>query len=139
MRLITQETHKLALHLRPEDFRPGLSFFSEDQDFLQVGAWNYDRGKILLAHTHNLVERTVTRTQEFIYVVKGAVKAMIYDQSETMVEELILGPQEGLLLFAGGHGYEILEDETVVIEIKNGPYLGAETDRRRLGVLAPTT
>lgn len=32
----------------------------------------------------------------------------------------------------GGYGYRILEDNTKVIEIKNGPYLGAEKDRRRL-------
>jgi len=134
MRLISQDMQKLALHLKPEDFQPGLSFFSQDQDFLQVGSWNYERGKVLPAHTHNLVERAVSRTQEFIYVVQGLVKATIYDDQETVVEEFTLQPREGLLLFAGGHGYEILEDKTIVIEVKNGPYPGAEVDRRRLGL-----
>jgi len=39
---------------------------------------------------------------------------------------------ETLILLKGGHGYEILEDGTRVLEVKNGPYPGAEVDRRRL-------
>ena len=36
------------------------------------------------------------------------------------------------MLLRGGHGYEILEDGTQVLEVKNGPYLGPDVDRRRL-------
>ena len=37
-----------------------------------------------------------------------------------------------LILLTGGHGYEILTEGTQVLEVKNGPYVGAEADRRRL-------
>jgi hypothetical protein len=37
-----------------------------------------------------------------------------------------------LALFNGGHGYEVLEDNTRVLEVKNGPYLGPEVDRRKI-------
>ena len=37
-----------------------------------------------------------------------------------------------VILLRGGHGYDIIEDGTQVLEIKNGPYLGAEVDRRRI-------
>ena len=36
------------------------------------------------------------------------------------------------MLLECGHGYTILSDDTKVIEIKNGPYLGADVDRRRI-------
>ena len=35
-----------------------------------------------------------------------------------------------LAVFAyGGHGYEILEDDTQIIEAKNGPYIDVKTDK----------
>ena len=30
-----------------------LSFFSQDEEYIQAGSWNYNKGKKLLAHTHN--------------------------------------------------------------------------------------
>jgi len=50
---------------------------------------------------------------------------------EVFVEELTVKQGDTLILLNSGHGYEILEDGTQVLEIKNGPYLGAERDRRR--------
>jgi hypothetical protein len=37
-----------------------------------------------------------------------------------------------IILLNGGHGYEILSDNTKVLEVKNGPYVGADKDRERL-------
>jgi len=37
-----------------------------------------------------------------------------------------------LILLEGGHGFFIKEDDTVILEVKNGPYLGAEMDRHRI-------
>ena len=33
------------------------------------------------------------------------------------------------VLLAGGHGYEIQEDDTRIIETKNGPFLGVDLDK----------
>jgi len=48
------------------------------------------------------------------------------------VAELVIGTGDVAILLRGGHGYEILEDGTEVLEVKNGPYVGADRDRRRL-------
>jgi len=132
MYAIKKEGKKIAFKFELKDIKGGLTFFSEDNDFVQVGAWRYDKGKQLLAHIHNFVRREIDRTQEFIFVVKGSIKASIYDDNENPVKDLILNSNEGLILLSGGHGYEIMENDTVVIEVKNGPYIGAELDRRRL-------
>lgn len=110
----------------------GLSFFSPDGDFQQVGTWGYDAGKVLLAHAHNEVARTVTLTQEVLYVRRGRLRATIHDSYDRTVAELEADAGDILVLLAGGHGYEILEDGTQVLEIKNGPYVGPDFDRRRL-------
>ncbi len=84
-----------------------------------------------MQHIHNEVERKVIRTQEVLYIRKGKISAKIYDLDENFVEELIVSEGDTLILLESGHGYKILEDGTQVLEVKNGPYLGAEVDRRR--------
>ena len=59
-------------------------------------------------------------------------KAEIYDLEEKPVEKLLIQKGDILILLESGHGYHILEDNTKVLEIKNGPYLGAEIDRHRI-------
>jgi hypothetical protein len=131
MRTISANGTKMALFFTMADIGQGLSFFSEERDFLQVGAWRYEAGKELATHNHNTVERAIDRTQEFLFVVQGKAKAFIHDENDQIIDTLELNAHEGLILFAGGHGYEIMTDDTVVIETKNGPYPGAEADRRR--------
>lgn len=119
--------------LIPSDlaWKDGLAFFSQDEDFIQVGVWGYGAGKELKAHIHNEVERTVLWTQEVLFVRSGRIRANIYDTGERKVAELEVGAGDVIILLRGGHGYDILEDGTQVLEIKNGPYVGPELDRRR--------
>ncbi|MDI4631608.1 hypothetical protein J7U46_00960 [Pelomonas sp. V22] len=123
----------LARHIPAGDaWGGGLKFFSPDGDYQQVGTWGYDQGKQLLAHSHNEVTRAVLWTQEVLYIRQGRVKAEVFDTNDQKVAELEAGAGDILVLLRGGHGYEILEDGTQVLEIKNGPYVGADADRRRL-------
>jgi len=121
----------LARHIPSEAWADGLGFYSNDDEFIQVGSWQYNKGKELLKHIHNQVNREVVRTQEVLYIKRGSIKAKIYSLEEEFVEELIANQGDTLILLNSGHGYEILQDNTQVLEIKNGPYLGAEIDRRR--------
>ncbi len=133
MRTIEHEGVRLATLITKQDRRPGLSFFSEDADFIQVGMWGYDAGKHLQAHIHNVVPREIDRTQEVICVLQGRVQSTIFSESEQPLEKVVLETGDVLILLRGGHDYDILEDGTQVLEIKNGPYPGAEADRRRFG------
>ena len=130
-RIIEAGGEKLAIYL-PSSWGKGLSFFSEDSDFIQVGVWGYDKGIKLQPHIHNEVRREVLKTQEVIFVRSGSVAASIFDEEGNFVERLELSSGDTLVLLKGGHGYEILEDDTQVLEVKNGPYPGAEVDRRRI-------
>ncbi len=110
----------------------GLNFFSQNEDFIQVGVWGYGAGKELKAHIHNEVKREVLWTQEVLFVRCGKLRANIYDTNENKVAELEVNAGDVIILLRGGHGYDILENGTQVLEIKNGPYVGPERDRRRL-------
>lgn len=122
----------LARHIKQEDIKTGLNFFSGAEDFVQVGVWgHYEAGKELQAHIHNPFERVSSRTYEVLYVIKGGIEASIYDLEEKFIEKLSVNQGEILVLLECGHGYQILSEDTTVLEVKNGPYAGAEKDRYR--------
>lgn len=132
MKQIIKDNIVLARHITAEDIKPGLNFYSEDKEYIQVGIWGYyEQGKELSPHIHNKVERVLDRTNEVLYIIKGALSADIYDMDENKIDTLTVKQGEILVLLNSGHGYTILEEDTTVLEMKNGPYLGAEVDRRR--------
>lgn len=131
VRVIKIKDTILAKVISP-DWNDGLSFYSDNGDFIQVGTWKYNASKELPAHIHNQVERSVNRTQEVLYVRKGKITASIYDQEGNFAESTNVNEGEVLILINGGHGYKILEEDTQVLEIKNGPYPGADVDRKRI-------
>ena len=122
-----------ATYFNVQDAEEGLSFISEENEFIQVGLWNYKPKKVLPAHYHNEYSREATRTCETIYVVKGKIKCNLYTKSGSIVESFILKQNEMAIQIYGVHEYEILE-EALVIETKNGPYFGPEIDRKRINV-----
>ncbi len=115
----------------PSDPDPGLTPYSDDVDFIQALHWRYDAGKMLQAHEHLHVPRNATHTQEVIVVLRGRVRTTVYDAAHHVVATVEVAPGEAMALLQHGHGYEILENDTRVLEIKNGPYPGAEKDRVR--------
>lgn len=128
--LIKDKNKILALILRSGDFPPGLIFHTKEKDFLQVGTWNYEKGKKTVPHAHKTAKRTVNRTQEFIYVKKGKMRADIYNDKGKFLKKIALEAGDIVIIFGGGHSYEVLEDNTQVLEIKNGPYPGLEKDKK---------
>ncbi len=113
------------------DLQEGLCPYSDDSDFVQVLSWNYQGGKKLNPHTHLQVPRGGTHTQEAIVVLSGQLRADVFDGERHLIGQILVGAGECMVFLQGGHGFEILDDGTRVVEIKNGPYPGAEKDRER--------
>ena len=111
----------------------GLSFITSDDKSIQVGIWNYKKNKLLKPHFHNIYERSAQITSESVYVVKGKVLSKVYDLEKNIVCEVTLETGDMIIQFSGIHEYEILED-SIVIENKNGPYLGEDIDRTRVQI-----
>ena len=123
---------RVALVYRKEDWKPGLHFPTLEEDFLQVGCWYYNKEKKLSPHRHKTYERIVMKTQEMVYVIKGKVLISIFTDMGEMFKEIILNTNDFAILFHGGHGYEVLEDETQVLEVKNGPFISVKHDKEML-------
>lgn len=113
-------------------WQEGLNFYSDPNDFIQVGTWGYGGGKKLAAHQHQSVPRKSDITQEVLFVKRGALKATVYGLDQRELQSFEMREGDTGIFLTGGHGYEILKDGTQVLEVKNGPYPGAEADRVRL-------
>ena len=131
METITHDGQIISIIYRDKDWVKGLNFITPDELFVQVGSWWYDKGRKLDSHIHKEFERTATRTQETIYVKQGSVKVMLYTEGEEFFRDYVLHQGDLAVFGYGGHGYEILEDDTQIIESKNGPFVSVDKDKKK--------
>jgi hypothetical protein len=124
---INNET--VAIFHKKAEWKEGLDFLTPNETFIQAGTWWYQKGKQLRSHLHITNERTAERTQETIVILSGKVRVDLYDDNRKIFhqEELVAG-DIGVILKVG-HGYQILEDNTKVVEVKNGPFISVEKDK----------
>jgi hypothetical protein len=113
----------LALIVRDEYSKPGISFFTSSDLSQQLAYMKHPTGKIINAHFHNAVPRTVTYTQETLFIKRGLLRVDFYDEEQVYLRSRDLRAGDVILLIKGGHGFEVL-DEVEMIEVKQGPYLG---------------
>jgi len=104
-------------------------FYVENEHSLQVGKQRRVKGEVIKPHRHIPVKVTREETlQEVLYIEKGKVKITFYSDQWEEIDSRILNVGDMIMLISGGHGFEILE-ETVMIEVKQGPYNPASTQR----------
>ena len=121
----------VSIIYRDKDWIEGLNFITPEDMFVQVGSWWYNKGKRLDSHIHNDFERIAQRTHESVYVRRGAMKVTLYTEEKEFLREYTLFEGDLAVFAYGGHGYEILEDNTQIIESKNGPFINVETDKTK--------
>ncbi len=119
----------LSIVIRHSYQKEGIEFFTSDDFSQQLGYMKRPKGYVIAPHRHNLVPREVVLTQEVLYIKSGKVRVDFYDDDQKYLESTILNKGDVILLAAGGHGFEMLE-EAEIIEVKQGPYCG-EKDKVR--------
>ncbi len=102
---------------------------SPANEFLQMACFGLSAGKTFKPHKHILKHVKHNITQESWIVVRGSVRAILYDLDDTILEEVNLMQGDCSITFRGGHNYLCLEDNTLIYEAKTGPYLGIEQDK----------
>ena len=59
----------LARHIpAAEAWKDGLNFFSQDQEYVQVGSWGYDTGTALKPHVHVYLACKISQWQNLMPV-----------------------------------------------------------------------
>lgn len=107
------------------------------EEFLQVATFKLMEGKTFQPHKHikKLVAHDIT--QETWIILRGSVEMVLYDIDHRVyksgkppiLERVKLQTGDCSITFRGGHNYICLEDNTLVYEVKTGPYLGQKKDK----------
>lgn len=121
---IVYKNEVLSLIIRSNYKSEGIEFFTDDENEQQLAYMNRKSNYIIEPHIHNKVKREVFFTQETLVIKSGKVRVDYYSNDKQYLESRILNGGDVALLVAGGHGLKMLEDSEI-IEIKQGPYVGA--------------
>jgi cupin fold WbuC family metalloprotein len=122
---------ELLLHVvnRKDAITHNRNDISPSSEYLQVSCFRMNNGKTFRPHKHITHNRQTDITQESWIVVKGRVKAILYDIDDKIIREPILEVGDCSITFRGGHNYLCMEDDSIVYEYKTGPYTGQEKDK----------
>ncbi len=119
------ETRGRALaYIVRSNWTPGKTeFLTPDTFSLQMGMIVYGKGQSITPHLHLPVVREVHGTNEVVMVRSGSCEVDIYDDERQHLGCYNLNQGDVILLLGGGHGFRMNED-TVLFEVKQGPYVG---------------
>ena len=103
-----------------------------EEEFMQVCGRIMEKGFVVPPHKHLETHRETNLTQESWIIMSGKVKASFYDLDDSFLCDRIIEKGDVVVFYRGGHSLEVLEDETVFYEFKNGPYFGVSNDKEKI-------
>lgn len=113
-----------------KDFRPeGINFLTPDDYPLQFAISTYQTGAVIKSHIHVLTTRVIETVQEVVFIDRGMAEVTIYDESGAEITVCTLNQGDVIFFASGGHGFRMMED-TVIMEVKQGPYLGIAKEKK---------
>lgn len=126
---IVHDGKTLCIIIRALPLPAATTFYTPETFNLQVGKIVYAAGSEIPRHTHRPVSRMVLGTSEVVLVQKGRTILDLYDEARMRVASREMTAGDVVALVSGGHGFRQLED-TVLIEVKQGPYSGLQEKDR---------
>lgn len=123
------EGTEIGTIVRSDFHSSGISFFSNDESYLQLGYMNRSQDYVISPHVHNKIERIISFTEEILFVRNGKVRVDFYKSDKEYLESYFVYGGDIVVLKSGGHGFKFYEDSEI-FEVKQGPYL-KEQDKIR--------
>jgi hypothetical protein len=99
---------------------------------LQVATMRYGINKAIHAHKHLPCERRSTTTTEAIIVMRGAIEVDFYGLQDQHLATEHLATGDCCVFILGGHAVKFAVPDTLIYEIKSGPYMGREKDKENI-------
>ena len=131
--VIEHDGETLAFIVHASFTESGVSFFTPPELSQQLAYMRHPQGRVIEAHVHLPVPRTVNYTQETLFLKRGRLRVDFYDNQQTYLESRILTGGDVIMLVSGGHGFEVLE-EIEMLEVKQGPYAEGRDKTRFEGI-----
>ncbi len=114
----------LAIVVRAITKVENIEFFTAPNSNFQVGLMSRPKGYKVPSHFHNPISRNIVGTQEVLFIRKGACKISISDGVNFQMK-ILLSKGDVILLAKGTHSIEMISD-CEILEVKQGPFIGAE-------------
>jgi hypothetical protein len=111
--------------IKPEE----TTFLTPPEFKQQVGFVVYPSGGAIVPHLHLPLERHLVGTSEVLIIKRGRCLLDVYNDNKELVATRELREGDLMLMVGGGHGFRMLE-ETVFLEVKQGPYLNVDEKER---------
>lgn len=103
------------------------------EQFLQACVLPLEQGKEIAPHIHAprapAPAGDPVITQEGWIVLRGKIRVSLFDLDRTFLQDMELAPGHLIVTFYGGHSMLCVENDTLVVEFKNGPYVGRDFTR----------
>jgi hypothetical protein len=126
---ITWKGKPLAYIIKAEMNPQETTFLTPPTFKQQVGFVVYPAGGEIQRHVHRPLERHLMGTSEVLIVRRGRCEIDIYNNERELVATRELWQGDIMLMVDGGHGFRMIDD-TVFLEVKQGPYTGIEEKER---------
>lgn len=123
----------IAIIIQSDYKKDGIEFFTPDNFSQQLAYMKHEEGYKIIPHIHKMAHRDVHYTLETLFIRKGKVRVDFYSSDQKYIESKVVKTGDVILLVSGGHGFTMLE-ETEMIEVKQGPYLGEDDKVRFRGI-----
>ena len=124
------EAHRPVAYIVRNELVPRATQFITPPELpQQVGFVAYPAGGTISRHRHRPIERRITGTSEVLVVRQGQCEVDLFDDRGEPLTTRELRQGDVLILVSGGHGFRMLED-TVLLEVKQGPYTGLDEKER---------
>jgi mannose-6-phosphate isomerase-like protein (cupin superfamily) len=130
---VKHQNDVLAIILRKGFDKEGANFFTASDDSFQFGVIQYKKDMDIRPHKHIKAKRQIDTVCEVLFVQKGRIEVNFYDDKNRKIESRILNAGDTILMKEFGHGFRLLEDSKL-IEVKQGPYLGKDSDKEYLNL-----
>jgi hypothetical protein len=111
--------------IRKQEAPRETTFVTPDEAIQQVGFVVHPAGAEVRRHYHLPLPRNIVGTPEVLVVQSGRCRLDVYDDEQEPIDSVELREGDVMVMVGGGHGFEMLED-TVLIEVKQGPYMGPQ-------------
>ena len=134
--IFKSKINKKPLFLIKKYFKKKITKTREDltdkNKFLQVSLLKLKKDMNFSPHVHlSHVKKTYISNEAWI-VISGKLRVIFYDLDKSKVYEDVLKRGDISILFEGGHVFQPLTKNTIIFEIKNGPYMGPYKEKENI-------
>lgn len=129
MNYFDKDNNLICIHISDVYDQKDTSFFTPEYVTLQAGCLNFSSSESVTNHIHNKRSSYVEDTVEILFILNGKLEITLFEIDKTKLERFSAKTGDLIILISGGHGIKFIED-TKILEVKQGPFLGLNDKQR---------